>query len=107
MTTDALEVRMARLEGAYEQINERLAGVERGLAALRSEVAGGISGLRSELEGEIAGLRSELKREMGELRVTMTAGFEGARRQTQTQFYWTLTFIFGAVLAPLLLEVLR
>jgi hypothetical protein len=36
---DTLEVRIAHLEGAYEQIDKRLAGVETGLASLRQEMA--------------------------------------------------------------------
>ena len=36
---DGLEVRIAHLEGAYEQIDKRLAGVETGLAQLRQEMA--------------------------------------------------------------------
>lgn len=33
-----LDVRMARLEGAYEQINQRLANLERGLSDLRTQI---------------------------------------------------------------------
>ncbi len=33
-----LEVRIAHLEGAYEQIDKRLAGVESGLSQLRQEM---------------------------------------------------------------------
>ena len=39
MTTERLDVRMARLEGAYEQINERLANLERGVNDLRHQVS--------------------------------------------------------------------
>ena len=35
---DTLEVRIAHLEGAYEQIDRRLAGVETGLAQLRQQI---------------------------------------------------------------------
>ena len=47
--TDTLEVRIAHLEGAYEQIDKRLGGVESGLGLLRSE----IGQLRSELTGRM------------------------------------------------------
>jgi len=33
-----IEARMARLEGAYEQLDKRLAGVETGLSEVRSEL---------------------------------------------------------------------
>ena len=35
---DTLEVRIAHLEGAYEQIDKRLAGVETGVAQLRQQM---------------------------------------------------------------------
>jgi hypothetical protein len=34
----ALEQRVSRLEGAYEQVDRRLDGMERGLTSLRAEV---------------------------------------------------------------------
>lgn len=37
-TIEQLEVRMTRLEGAFEQINERLASLERQLGDLRRQV---------------------------------------------------------------------
>lgn len=83
MVTEALEIRMARLEGAYEQINERLAGVERELSAFRAE-------FKAELKAEIDSLRSDNA---------------DIRKQLQTQFYWTLTLILGAVLFPVLRDL--
>ena len=38
MAADALEVRIAHLEGAYEQVDKRLGAIEAGLRDLRSEV---------------------------------------------------------------------
>ena len=43
--TPAIEERVSRLEGAYEQVNERLGELARGLDALREE----IRSLRSEM----------------------------------------------------------
>jgi len=83
MVTEALEIRMARLEGAYEQINERLGGVEREVGALRSELKTEIGTIRS----EIGTLRSDLRSEM------------------KTQFYWVLTFILGSILTPILRDL--
>lgn len=34
MAAEALDIRMAKLEGIYEQINERLGAIEQRLAAL-------------------------------------------------------------------------
>jgi len=36
---DTLEVRIAHLEGAYEQIDKRLGAVESGISQLRQEIA--------------------------------------------------------------------
>lgn len=94
MATDALEIRMARLEGAYEQINERLAGVEREIAALRSELKNEIGSLRT----EIGDVRSELNNEIGSLRSELTG-------RMQAQFYWLLTFILGSILIPILRDL--
>lgn len=78
MATEQLEIRMARLEGAFEQINERL-----GL-------------LEQRLTSEIAALRSDFMSETSEL-----------RRQMNTQFYWLLTFVLGSILIPILRDLTR
>ncbi len=67
MAVDSLKIRMARLEGVYEQINERLGHLEQRLSA-----------------------------EIGDL-----------RRQMTSQFYWTLTFILGSILIPILRDLIR
>ena len=38
MAADALEVRIARLEGAYEQIDKRLGSIENDIRDLRTEI---------------------------------------------------------------------
>ena len=48
MAADALEVRMARLEGAYEQIDKRLGSVEGQIRDLRAEM----HALRTEIRGQ-------------------------------------------------------
>ena len=55
---DTLEVRIAHLEGAYEQIDKRLATVETTLSQLRQEMIGNFSELRQEM--------NELRRQMGD-----------------------------------------
>ena len=45
---DMLEVRIAHLEGAYEQIDKRLAAVESGLSLLRQEMTNNFTQLRQE-----------------------------------------------------------
>ena len=79
--TPATEERLSRLEGAYEQVNERLgdlrAAVDRlaqGQAALREEMHQGQAALREEVHRGDATLREEirsLREEMRSLRTTM------------------------------------
>ncbi len=74
MAAEPIEIRMAKLEGAYEQINVRLGALEQRLV------------------GEIASVRGEVS---------------DLRRQITTQFYWTLTFILGSILIPILRDLIR
>jgi hypothetical protein len=87
MTTESLEVLMARLEGGYAQIDRRLATIETDLRDLRSEIRGEIGGLR----GEFGGLRGEI----GEL-----------RRDMLQQFYWVVGLIVATILVPIALRFL-
>lgn len=48
MAAEPLEVRMARLEGAYEQIDRRLAALEAAVQGLRAEIRQEMSDLRRE-----------------------------------------------------------
>jgi len=57
---------MAHLEGAYEQIDKRLGGVESGLSQLRQEMQHQYSGMQQQISG--------------------------LRQQTQEQFPWILGF---------------
>ncbi|OFW05508.1 MAG: hypothetical protein A3G20_06755 [Acidobacteria bacterium RIFCSPLOWO2_12_FULL_59_11] len=54
---DTLEVRIAHLEGAYEQIDKRLSGVEMGLVDLRREMGTNFS----QVHQEISQLRKEAR----------------------------------------------
>lgn len=102
MATDALEIRMARLEGAYEQINVRLAGVEREIGGLRSEMKAESATVRS----EFATVRSELAALRVELTTKIDSNGESLRRRMDTQFYWLLTILLGSILIPLLRDLL-
>jgi hypothetical protein len=68
MAVDALDVRMARLEGAYEQINVRLGGVEHRLESLEQRVTAEFAALRSEIRDSTAVLRKEMHEADTELR---------------------------------------
>ncbi|MBI3939665.1 MAG: hypothetical protein HY315_02415 [Acidobacteria bacterium] len=103
--TDTLDVRIAHLEGAYEQIDKRLGGVETGLGQLRSEmgqlrseIKSEISGLGSQVKSEISGLGSEVKSvrsEFHQYRAELTGRMDG-------QFRWLLGTILTAWMTVLL-----
>ena len=52
MAAEPTEIRMARLEGAYEQITARLGGVEREVAALRVDVGSQFAELRRRMDAQ-------------------------------------------------------
>ena len=77
----ALEERVSRLEGAFEQMNERLGNIESNIGGLR---------------GEMGGLRQDMNTSIAEL-----------RRELHTNFRWTMgtiiamwvTIVFAIMLA--------
>lgn len=78
MATSPMEIRMAHLEGAYEQINTRLAGIEERLGRLEDKI-----------ESRVDGLRSELLSRM------------------DRQFYWILSLVVVSILVPIFLRLLN
>ncbi len=63
MAVGNLEIRMAHLEGAYEQIDKRLGTIETDVRALRTDLVSRTDGLASRVDGINGGintLRSEL-----------------------------------------------
>jgi tetrahydromethanopterin S-methyltransferase subunit G len=49
MTADTLEVRIAHLEGAYEQVDKRLGSIESRMTSLERKVDDGFAHLRTDL----------------------------------------------------------
>lgn len=96
MAMSPMEIRMAHLKGAYEQITARLSGIETRLGRLEDKLDDTSGGLR----GEIAGLRSELRGELTGLRSELIARMD---RQT----YWILSLIVVSILIPLFLRLLN
>ena len=110
MTTSGLsglDERMARLEGAYEQITLRLARLEdrfdRGLQEVRTELREQLSGVRSELGEHAKGMRGELAEQVGGLRSELGE----VRRETRNQFYWLLGLLFPMWITIVVAVVLR
>lgn len=83
MAADAWELRTARLEGAYEQIDRRLGTVESRLDALERKMDAGFAELRADLRAEVGGLRTELLPRM------------------DRQFYRLLGVLIVSILIPL------
>ena len=78
MATSPMEIRMAHLEGAYEQINTRLGGIEERLGRVEDKI-----------ETKIDGLRSELLSRM------------------DRQSYWILSLVVISILVPIFLRLLN
>ena len=79
--TDPLEARVAKLEGLFEQLNERLGALESDVRALR---------------GELTQLRSD-----------MDAKFEAARKSSRSQFFWLLGVLITGLLLPSVIGLLN
>ena len=62
MATDALEVRIAHLEGAYEQIDKRLGAVEGRMASLERKIDEGFAAARHDLAEIARGLGQRIDR---------------------------------------------
>ena len=69
--TPAPEERISRLEGAYEQVNERLGDLTQGQTSLREEIRQVDANLREGIRQVDANLRAEV----GALRLDMNARF--------------------------------
>ncbi len=63
MTTQPItpgDQRISRLEGAYEQVNERLNDLAQGQASIRAEMTEGFASIRAEMAQSQAAIRSEM-----------------------------------------------
>ena len=117
MAADAWELRTARLEGAYEQVDRRLGAVEGRLATLEhkmdtgfAQVRAAINGLRDTLHAEISDVRDTLRTEISGVRDTshsditsvrgaLEAAIAGVRVDMRRQFYWLLGVMLSGFLA--------
>ena len=75
--TPSTEERLSRLEGAYEQVSERLGDLSRGQDNLRSD----INALREEMQRGQESLREEMQRGQEALRAEMQRGQEALREE--------------------------
>jgi chromosome segregation ATPase len=93
VAADALDVRMARLEGSYEQLDKRLGDLAAEVHAMRAELRGEIAQLRGEMRHELAQLRGEMRQEIGQVR-----GEIGSLRAEMSRLFYWLMGTFLAVL---------
>ena len=96
MTSETVEMRMAKLEHGCERIDERLGLIERRLTAIEPRLASGVTSLRYELMSALDALRTDVR-----------TGDAGLCRQVSAQFYWLLAVVVGSILVPLLRDLAR
>jgi hypothetical protein len=60
MAAEALDIRLARLEGSFEQIDKRLASLEQGVQTLGGRIEGRIDSLDARLSGRIDSLAARM-----------------------------------------------
>ena len=84
---DNLEERMARIEGAMEQMDRRMGRVETGMSELRGEMGR----LRTDLSGGMSELRGQLSGDMDQLRAEMNQ----LRSDIRGNFQWTLGLLIS------------
>ena len=71
--TPSTEERLSRLEGAYEQVSERLGDLRSEMNALREEVQRGQEALREEMQRGHEALREEMQRGQDSLRADINS----------------------------------
>jgi tetrahydromethanopterin S-methyltransferase subunit G len=105
MAAESLEVRMARLEGAYEQIDKRLGSIEERLARLEGKV----DQLDSRINGRIDAMDSRINGRIDAMDSRINGRLDVLAAEMRRQFYWTLAFIapLYALIAGLILQQLR
>jgi len=88
MAADTLDARMARLEGAYEQITKRLDDLQGSVHEFRGEVHAEFRQFRGEVRAEFQQFRGEFQQFRGE--------FQQLRIEFRSQFWH-----FAALVLPL------
>lgn len=91
MASTPIEVRMAHLEGAYEQISARLGAVEERLGRVEDKL--------SRLEDKIDGRFIRLEERSDGIRTELLSRMD-------RQFYWILTLVVISILGPIFLRFL-
>jgi predicted nuclease with TOPRIM domain len=98
MSTSPLEIRMAHLEGAYEQINARLGAIEERLGRLEDRF-GRLEDRFGRLEDRFIRFDDKLDVRIDSLRSELLVRMD-------RQFYWILSLVVLAILVPIFLRLL-
>lgn len=85
MSAAPWEIRLAHLEGAYEQVSARL---------------GGIEGRLGRVEAKIDEQRSELTAKIDDQRSELAAKIDRLRSDQNSQFRWVIGLIVVSILLP-------
>ena len=95
--------RISRLEGIIEQINDRLASLERRMSSLEAQM----SSLRSDLEAQMSSLRSDLEGRMSSLESKLEDRMNSLENSHRRDFRWLIGTMIGmwATMMGLLLTV--
>jgi hypothetical protein len=80
------EERVSRLEGAFEQIGDRLNSMDANILGLREDMTRGLEGLRGEMVVGIKSVREEMVAGIKSVREEMTAGTKSLHGETVTGF---------------------
>jgi len=94
MSAQPLEIRMAHLEGAYEQINHRLGNVEDRLGRLEMKV----DNLAERVDAKIDGLPARFEGQLDSFRAEMERRFSAVDQK----FLWVIGLIVVSILIPLI-----
>jgi chromosome segregation ATPase len=94
---DPLQVRIARLEGSYEQIDKRMGALEDRMRELHVAM----SATRSDLHAEIAATRSDLHAEIATTRTELHSEIRRVGARVDALLYG----LVAAILVPICLRV--
>ncbi len=89
-----MELRLASLEGAYQQVADRLNGMDTRLNGIENR----IEALDRKIDMRIEGVY----REIGAFRESVASEFRDLRRDTNQRFTWVMGMIMGAWLTTIL-----
>ena len=83
--------RLGRLEGIIEQINDRLASLERRMSSLEAQMGS----LKSDLESRMSSLESKLEARMNSLKSDLEGRMNSLESSHRRDFRWLIGTMIG------------